>query len=165
MFGPEGFEVGLEEAEQNIDRVGRIGNVKAMLVVGLVGKSEAKSELLRDEIERGEMQSELLEKTPQDKKERLGRFDLVIEFDFFAKDFGWPNESEKPGGPAGRLGPEPDRGRAEAHAEWIGLEGGEIAEGVDAPFMEDGEKWENSLARSAARRRVLMDGRLGTQRK
>ena len=40
MFRPEGFEMRLEQAEQNLDRVGRIGDVKAMLVARLVGKSQ-----------------------------------------------------------------------------------------------------------------------------
>ncbi len=64
MFRPQIFEVCLEETEQNLDRVGRVGNVKAMLVVRLVrpgesvlwriGKSEAESEFLRNEVERAE---------------------------------------------------------------------------------------------------------------
>ncbi len=81
----------------------------------------------------------MFQKSAQDKKKRLGRFDLVLEFDFLAENLRWPNESEQPGSPAARLFPEPDRGRAEARAEWVGLESGEIAQGVDAPFVQDGE--------------------------
>jgi hypothetical protein len=42
MCRPKRFEMGLEQAEQNLDGVGRIGDVKAMRVVRLVGKSEPK---------------------------------------------------------------------------------------------------------------------------
>src|SRR5436190_23153864 len=105
IFRAKILEMRLEEAEQNLDRLGRIGNVKAMFVMRLVRKRDAESELLRNEVKRAETQAELLEKAPQHKKKRLGGFDLVIEFEFFAKNFRWPNESKKPGGAADRLFP------------------------------------------------------------
>ena len=39
MFRPEGFQMRLEQTEQDFDRAGRIGDVKAVLVVRLVAKS------------------------------------------------------------------------------------------------------------------------------
>ena len=46
-----------------------------------------KRELARDEIKRAETARELLEKTPQDKQERLGGFDLVLEFELLREKF------------------------------------------------------------------------------
>ena len=54
MFRPKRFEMGLEEAEQNLHGVGRVGDVKAMRVVRLVGKSEPEGHLPGDEVERTE---------------------------------------------------------------------------------------------------------------
>jgi len=79
----------------------------------------------------------LFQKAAENKKERFRRFDLVIEFDLFDENFRWPNESQKPSGLAGGLFPEPHCGRAEARAELIGLERGKVAQGVDAPFVQD----------------------------
>ena len=56
MFRPKRFEMGLEQAEQNLDGVGRVGDVKAMRVVRLVGKSEPEGHLPGDEVERAEAQ-------------------------------------------------------------------------------------------------------------
>jgi hypothetical protein len=74
----------------------------------------------RDQIEGAEAQGELLEETAQNKKERLGRLDFLLEFDFFDENFCWPNESEETGGPAIGLFPECDRGRTEPRSEFIG---------------------------------------------
>jgi hypothetical protein len=82
----------------------------------------------------------LFEETAEDKEERFGGFDFILEFDFFAENFSWPNESEKPGGLAGRLLPQPERERAEAGSQFIRLERRQIAKGVDAPFVQDNEK-------------------------
>ena len=79
----------------------------------------------------------MLEKTAEDKKERFRRLDLVLEFDLFGENFRWPNESQEPRCPAVGLLPELDRGRAEARAELIRLESGEVAQGVHAPFVEN----------------------------
>jgi hypothetical protein len=79
MFGPEIFQMGLEKAEQNVDRVGRVGNLETMFVAGFIGKSEAESKIARDQIVNAEAKRELFEKTPQDKEERLGCFDFVFE--------------------------------------------------------------------------------------
>jgi hypothetical protein len=151
MFGPESFQMRLEEAEQNLHRAGRIGNLKAMLIARFVAESEAEPDFLRDEVEGAEAQGELLEETTQNKKERLGRLDLVLELDFLRENFRWPNEPEKPSRSSIGLFPECDRGRTEPHAEFIGGERGELAQSVDAPPMEEGEDAGN--LRGAFRRR------------
>ena len=97
MVGAEIFQMGLEEAEQQLNRVGRIGNLKAMLVARFIrlresvlwriGESEAKDQLLGDKVKRAESPGELFEKSLQDEEERLGRFDFVLEIDLLRKDF------------------------------------------------------------------------------
>ena len=149
MFRAESFQMRLKEAEQNLHRVGRIGNLKAVLVARLVrpgesvlwriAENQSQPDLLDHEIKRAEAQGDLLEKTPENKKKRRGRLDLVLELDCLCENFRWPNESQKPRGSAACLFPEPDRDRTEPGPKLIGREGGELAEGVDAPFVEDGE--------------------------
>jgi hypothetical protein len=117
-----------------------VRNVKAMLVIRLVGQPEPESHRLRNEIKRLEPSCQLFEETAEDKEERFGGFDFILEFDFFAENFSWPNESEKPGGLAGRLLPKPERKGAEAGSQLIRRERGQIAKGVDTPFVQDNEK-------------------------
>ena len=107
MFGPKIFQMGLEKAKEQIDGVGRIGDLEPMLVFRLVplsesvlwriGKPQTKSQLLSNEIERAEAPGQLLEKTPQDKKKRLGGFDLVLELDLLEKNFRRPHKSQETG--------------------------------------------------------------------
>lgn len=160
MFRPERFQVRLKQAEQNVHRTGRIGNVKAMLVARLVrpgesvspvgrirpmadlwriGESQPQPDLPRDEIARAEAEGELLEKTSEDKKERFDRLDLVLELHFLREDLRWPNESQEPRCPPVRLLPKLNRDRTEPRPKLIWLERGELAQGVHAPFVEDGD--------------------------
>jgi len=143
MFGPESFQMRLEEAEQNFDRAGRIGNLKAMFVARFVAEGKAEPDLPSDEIEGAEAQSKLIEEMMEDEKERLGRLDLVFELDFLGENFRWPNESKEPGRSSIGLFPECDCGRTEPRPEFIRGERGELAESVDSPAMEKGEDARN----------------------
>ena len=105
------FQMSLKEAEEDLHRVSRIGNLETVLILGFVRESELESELAGDEIKRAEAAAQLFKEAPQDKKERLGGFDFVLEFDLFLENFRWP----------------------------IAFEGGELAEGVHAPLVENGE--------------------------
>ena len=97
MFGPKIFQMGLEKAKEQIDGVGWIGDLEPMFVFRLVGKPQTKSQLLSNEIERAEAPGQLLEETPQDKKERLGGFDFVLELDLLEKNFRRPHKSQETG--------------------------------------------------------------------
>ena len=108
-------------------------------VLWRIGKSEAKDQLLGDEVKRAESPGELLEKSLQDEKERLGRFDFVLELDFFRKNLRWPDESQKTGRLAACLFPEAGRFRSEPGGEIILGESGKVAQGMDAPLVEDGD--------------------------
>jgi len=73
----------------------------------------------------------------EDKKKRFRRLNLIIEFDLFSENFCWPNESQEAGCPAGGLLPEKDRGWAKAGAELIRGESRQVAQGVNAPFVQN----------------------------
>jgi hypothetical protein len=78
-----------------------------------------------------------LEEAAEDKKERFRRLNLIIEFDLFDENFRWSNESQEPDRPAAGLLPEADRGWAKARAELIWRESRQLAQGVDAPFVQE----------------------------
>ena len=140
MFGAKIFQMRLEEAKQNFHGTGRIGNLEMMLVGGFVGESETEGEVAGDEIVDAEPKRELLEETAEDEKERLGGFDFVFELELLFENLWWPNESQKTGRCSAGLIPETGGERTEAGAKLVALESGEIAQGVDAPFVKNGEK-------------------------
>jgi hypothetical protein len=82
----------------------------------------------------------LLEKALQDKEEGLGGFDFVLELELLGENFRRPNESEKPGRFAARFFPEPDGFWSEPSGQLILGKSGELAERVNAPFVEDGDE-------------------------
>ena len=127
MFGTEIFQVRLEKTKQNLNRVGRIGNLEAMLVMRFVGKCQPQRDLLRDEVECRETQRQLLEKASQHEEERLGGFDLVLKLDLLREDFRRPNELQETDRFSICLLPEPDRCRPETGRELIALECGQRA--------------------------------------
>ena len=79
----------------------------------------------------------MFKEAAEDKEERFRRLDLIIEFDLFDENLCWPNESQEPGRPAGGLLPEKDRPWSKARAELVWRESRQIAQGVDAPFVQD----------------------------
>ena len=85
----------------------------------------------------------MFEKTTQNEQKRFRGLDLVLELDCFGKNFCWPNESQKTGRlPVGLL-PQFDRDWAEPRPELIGLECGELAKSVHAPFVKNGDDLRN----------------------
>ena len=81
----------------------------------------------------------MIEKTPQNEKERLRRLNLVLELDFLREHFCWPNESQEARRLAVGLFPELHRRWPESRSELIGLERGELAQGVHSPLVEDSD--------------------------
>ena len=79
----------------------------------------------------------MFKEAAEDKKKRFRRLNLIIEFDLFSENFCWPNESQEPGRPAGGLLPEKDHGWAKARTELIRRESRQVAQGVNAPFVQN----------------------------
>ena len=87
-----------------------------------------------------EPECELLEKTAEDEKERLGGFDFVFEFELLFENLRWPNEAQKAGRCSAGLVPEMGGEGTEAGPKLIAFESGEIAQGMNAPFVENREE-------------------------
>src|SRR5262249_18518565 len=85
-----------------------------------------------------EAASELLEKSLQDKKERLGSFDFVLELHLFGKNFRCSDEAEKTRGTAAGLFPKGDRFRPQPGDEFIPGHVPQPAQSMDAPAMKNG---------------------------
>src|SRR5450432_4480699 len=113
MFCAKIFEMRLEQPKKNFHRVARIGNLKTMFIARLVGKSESERQFPGDQIKRAETKRQLFEKASQDKKERLRRFDFVLEFHQFGEDFRRPNEPQQARRFPIRFFPEQDSFRSE----------------------------------------------------
>src|SRR5690348_13443400 len=82
------FQVRLQQSKKQRHRVGRIGNLETMgvnrvlrqdqAILWGVGKSEPQGHFLKHEIEEAEATGELLEKSLQDKQQRLRGLNFVL---------------------------------------------------------------------------------------
>ena len=79
-FGLEIFEMRVEHPEKCVDVARGRRDREGAFVFGAVGEMEREAELLGDEVNAFEAIGKLIEKSAQDKKQRLQRFDFISEF-------------------------------------------------------------------------------------
>jgi hypothetical protein len=153
MFGFEILQVRLEHPEEKIDVVGRLrdfedtnvccasrtGTSQSRFVYLQSRKCNGEGQLARDEINAAKAERELLEESSENKKQRLGRLDLVIELVIFDKNFRRLNEFEHPGG--GTVGPFPESDcfGAKAIAELLFIKSSQLAQSIDPPLAQDAQ--------------------------
>src|SRR5437764_15243867 len=75
----------MKHSEKKFDIIGRLRNFENPLVCLLISKRDLQRQFFCDEIDGTQTHCELLQKTPEHKKERLGCFDFVLEFKAFLK--------------------------------------------------------------------------------
>src|SRR2546423_12632582 len=97
MFRLKILQVRLEHSEEKIDIVSwlrdfehtlmleagswELGVVRLVADLLRIGKMNREGELFRDQINAAQPQGELFEEPPKHEKQRLGRFDLMIELE------------------------------------------------------------------------------------
>src|SRR5438477_12738674 len=86
----------VQHPEEHLDVIARLRNFKMMPVRVLVAKGNFQLKLARDEVERFELKRELLQKTAQNKEQRLNRFNFIFELERFIEKLPHRNELEKP---------------------------------------------------------------------
>src|SRR6266704_3157385 len=83
MFGSKVLQMRLEHAKEKIDIIGRLRNFENPLVCLLISERDLQRQFFCYQINPGQPQRELLQKTAEHKKERLGCFDFVLELKAF----------------------------------------------------------------------------------
>src|SRR5437764_405846 len=99
MFRFKIFQVRLEHPKEKIDIVGRLRDFENALVSAsrtgiclIIRKTDPERQFLRDQIDAAQPKGKLFQKPPEDEKQRLRGFDLVIELKTFLKSFRWLNK-------------------------------------------------------------------------
>src|SRR5678816_3753129 len=79
----QGFEMRLQHAKEHLRIASRRWHREDALVRGVVFQRQGENEPCGDAMRRFQPERELLEKTPENEKQWLRRFDLVLEIERF----------------------------------------------------------------------------------
>src|SRR5256884_3922664 len=129
----------VQHPEEHLDVIARLRNFKIMPVRVLVAKGNFQLELARDEVERFEPERELLQKTAQNKEQRLNRFDFIFELERFLEKLRHGNELEKTRRFPARPVPKLKTDRAKPRADCFLLQSGKPTQRMNSPAMQDRE--------------------------
>src|SRR5882724_7481226 len=136
MFRFKILQVCLEHSKEKIDIVGRLRDLENALVTLLTRKTDAERQFFRDQIDRAQPQSELLQKPAEHEEERLRCFDLVIELKTFIERFRWLNKFQEPS--RGSICPFPESNcfHPEPRPQFFLIQSSQLPEGVNPPFVQ-----------------------------
>src|SRR5439155_16021751 len=139
VFRSKILQMRLEHSEKKIDIIGRLRNFDNLLVCLLIYKRDLQRQFFCDEIDGTQTHCELLQKTPEHKKERLCCFNFVLEFKAFLKRLRRSDEFKHPIGlPISAL-PHSDCFGAEPRAQLFLIKPRQLAKCVDSPLVQDRE--------------------------
>jgi hypothetical protein len=110
-------------------------------VLGVVLEFEGEGEFGGDELGGAEFEAEAVKKAAKEKQEWLEGLDRVLEGHGGGEGLRRRDEVERAGFAAVGALPEGEAGAAEAEDDFVAGEGGEIAEGDEAPAVEDGSEF------------------------
>ena len=133
------LQVRVKHPKEKIDVVGRLRNFENPFVILLIRKSNSQGQFFCDEIDRAQSQRKLLQKPAQHKEKRLGRFDLVFEFEALVERLRRSDKLEQPIGLPIRPFPHSDGFRPKPRGELFFIKRRELTDGVDSPFVQDRE--------------------------
>src|SRR6184192_823557 len=131
------LQVRVKHPKEKIDVVGRLRNFENPFVILLIRKSNSQGQFFCDEIYRAQSQRKLLQKAAQHNEERLGRFDLVFEFEALVERLRRSDKLEQPIGLPIRPFPHSNCFGTKPGAELLLIESSELPEGMNPPFMQD----------------------------
>src|SRR5512133_1352109 len=129
----------LEHPEQQIDIVCRLRNFENALVYLFIPERDSQRKFFRDEINSCQTHRELLQKTAQHKKQRLGCFDFALKLETLLERLWRANQFEQSIGSSVGALPHADRFRAKSRPKLLLIQRRKLAKGMNPPLMQDGE--------------------------
>ena len=135
----DGVEVGVEEAEERDGVAGGFGETEVAEVEIAVVEGESEAGGDGGALGGGEAGAEGFEAAAQEEEERFEGFESVFEFAGDLEVLGWAVESEEAVVVAVQDVVQAGGFGAEAFGESLAGKGGEVAEGLDAPELEQFE--------------------------
>src|ERR1700730_11619080 len=137
MFRFKILQMRVQHPKEKIDIVGRLRNFESAFVMLLVRKRDSQIDFFGDEIDRAQPQRELLQKSVQHEKQRLGSLDFVFELETFVKQSRRLNKFQQPIRSPIRPFPQLDSFRTKPHGELFLIEPSELSKRVNAPLVQD----------------------------
>src|SRR3954451_3501985 len=138
MLGSKILQMRLEHAEQKIDIVCRLRNFENALVYLFIPEGDSQRQFFRDEINCCQTHRELLQKTAQHKKQRLGCFDFAFKLEALLKRLRRPNQFEQSIGSSVGTFPHADGFGTKSRPKLLLIQRRELANGMDSPLVQNG---------------------------
>ena len=104
-----------------------------------IRERDSQGQLFCDQINAVQLQRELLQKTAEHEKQRLGGFNFVFEFEVLLKRLRRPNQFKHPIGFPVRALPHSDSFRTESRRELLFIKGSELTKRMNPPLVQDYE--------------------------
>src|SRR4029450_1785551 len=143
------LQMRLEHPEQKIDIVCRLRNFEnpfvtlfarhGGFVLVRICEGDSQRQFLCDEINCCQTHGELLQKTPQHEKQRLGCFDFALKLETLLERLRRSNQFEQSTGSSVGALPHADRFWPKSRPKLFLIQGCQLAKGMDAPLVQDRE--------------------------
>src|SRR3954470_19702929 len=131
MLGSKILQMRLEHAEQKIDIVCRLRNVENALVYLFIPERDLQRQFFRDQINCRQTHRELLQKTAQHKKQRLGCFDFALKLETLLERLRRSNQFEQSTGSSIRTLPHADCFGAKSRPKLFLIQRRQLTQGMD----------------------------------
>jgi hypothetical protein len=141
VLGSKILQMRLEHPEQKIDIVCRLRNFENPFVNLVARERDSQGQFFRDEINCCQPYSELLQKPAEHEKQRLGGFDFALKLETLLERLRWPNQFEQSTRSSVGALPHADRFGAKARPKLFLIQRRQLANSMDAPFVQDGENF------------------------
>src|SRR5258705_12699667 len=126
-----------EHPEQKIYIVCRLRNFENALVYLFIPERDSQRQFLCDEINCCQTHRELLQKTAEHKKQRLGRFDFALKLKALLERLRRANQFEQSIGSSISSFPHADCFRAKSRPKLVLIQSRQLAPRMDAPLVQD----------------------------
>src|SRR4029077_18105814 len=139
MLGSKILQMRLEHPEQKIDIVCRLRNFENTLVYLFIPERDSQRQFLCREINCCQTHGELLQKTAQHKKQRLGCFDFALKLETLLERLRRPNQFEQSTGSSIGTLPHADCFGAKSRPKLFLIQSRQLANGMDSPLVQNRE--------------------------
>src|SRR5882757_4671615 len=128
-----------EHPEQKIYIVCRLRNFENAFVYLFIPERDSQRQFLCDEINSCQTHRELLQKTAQHEKQRLGCFDFALKLETLMERLRRPNQFEQSIGSSVGALPHADCFGAKSRPKLLLIQRRKLTQRMNSPFVQDGE--------------------------
>src|SRR5207249_2133375 len=139
MLGSKILQMRLKHPEQKIDISCRLRNFENTLVTLFVRERDSQRQFLCDQINCAQPHRQLLQKTAEHEKKRLGCFDFALKLEALLERLRRPNQFEHSIGSSVGALPHADRFGAKSRPQLLLIKRRKLTQRMDPPLVQDRE--------------------------